>query len=86
MQNSAAVMRQHQKYVQDLKPNCRYRKEVNRYEILDVIVEEGFPGLGWWLRAAQQILVYAGFADFNAEFQKLAMKYAELPKVDFRGS
>jgi hypothetical protein len=46
MQNSAAVMRQHQKYVQDLKPNCWYRKEVNRYEILDVIVEEGFPGLG----------------------------------------
>jgi hypothetical protein len=45
MQNSAAVMRQHQKYVQDLKADCRHGKEVNQYEILDVIVEEGFPGL-----------------------------------------
>jgi len=51
MQDPAAVVSQHQEYVQYLKANRRHREEVDRYHRLDVIRKEGSPGLRWRLAA-----------------------------------
>src|SRR6516225_4884659 len=52
MQYPAAVVSQHQEYVQHLKPNGWHREEVDRYHILDVILQERPPGLRRWLAAS----------------------------------
>jgi hypothetical protein len=40
-----AVMRQHQKHVSHLDSDRRHGEEVDRYQILDVIIQESAPGL-----------------------------------------
>jgi hypothetical protein len=48
------VVRQDQEYVQHLKANGWHREEVDRYHGLDVILQEGSPGLSTWgLRPAK---------------------------------
>src|SRR5262249_52070133 len=43
--DAAPVMSQHQKYVQHLEADRGHREEVHRDHGLDVILQEGFPGL-----------------------------------------
>ena len=45
VEEPAALVRQHEEYVQDLKADCRYSEEVDRQHGLNVIIEEGPPGL-----------------------------------------
>src|SRR6516162_10260546 len=41
MQNAPPLMRQHQQHVEDLEPDGRYRKEVDRNHGLHVVLQEG---------------------------------------------
>jgi hypothetical protein len=44
MKNATTAMTQHQKYVKHLKTNCRHGKEVDRDQLLEVILQKGAPG------------------------------------------
>src|SRR6516164_11831242 len=56
MENPATVVRQDQEYVQHLKAHGWHREEVDRYHGLEVIFQEGPPGLRRWLAASRHIL------------------------------
>jgi hypothetical protein len=43
--NATPLVRQHQKHVQDLKPNGRHSEEVYGNEALEMILQERSPGL-----------------------------------------
>ena len=73
VQYPAAVVSQHQEYVQHLKPNGRHGEKVDRYQTLDVILKEGPPRLRRRLAAARHIFADAGFADVDAEFEEFAV-------------
>src|SRR4030088_328307 len=83
MQNSAAVMREHQKHVQDLKPDGRHGEEVERHDALQVIVEERPPGLGRRSSVADHVFTNTGFADLDAELEQLAMNAWSPPEWIF---
>src|SRR6516225_7798809 len=80
MQDPAAVVSQHQEYVQHLKPNGWHREEVDRYHTFDVILQERPPGLRRWLAASRHIFANAGFADVDAEFEEFAVDARRSPK------
>ena len=69
MDDSPPFMCQHQKHVQDLEPDRRYGKEVDRHNAVDVIREERFPRLGWRSAAAHHVFAHTRFAKSNAGFQ-----------------
>ena len=73
MQDPPAIMRQHQKHVQDLKPDRRHGEEVDRHHTLQVIVEESPPGLGRRCSPPNHVLAHAGFADRDAEFEQFSV-------------
>ena len=79
MENPPTVVRQHQKHVQDLKPNCRHSKEVHRYQALDVVLEERPSRLRRWLPATEQILAHTGLADVDAELEQFAVNARRTP-------
>jgi hypothetical protein len=70
--DTAPVMSQHQKYVQHLEADRRHREEVHGHHRLDVVLQEGSPGLRWRLAMAHQILADAGLTDIHTEFEQLA--------------
>ena len=73
VENPAAVVRQHQKHIQDLESNGRHRKEVHRNHGLNVIFEESQPSLRWWLAEADHILADARLADGDAKLEQFAV-------------
>src|SRR5215472_5642363 len=79
MQNAPPVVRQHQEHVQDLEPDGRHRKEVDRSHCLHVVFKEGPPGLGRRLAATHQVFADTGLADVDAEFEQLAVNPRRSP-------
>jgi len=77
--NAPPLMRQHEEHIQDLKPNGRHREEVNRDEVLEVILEERAPDLGGWFSAAHQVLAHAGLADVDAELEQFPVDARRAP-------
>src|SRR5215469_2204432 len=73
-------MSQDQKHVQYLKANGRYREEVDRYHTLDLILQEGPPGLRRRLAASRHVFANAGFADIDSQFQQFAMDARRTPQ------
>jgi hypothetical protein len=69
MHNAPAIMRQHQKHIQDLEPDRRHSEEVDGHHTLHVIVEERPPGLRRRSPAADDVFTYAGLADLDTEFE-----------------
>src|SRR5215831_11940988 len=69
--NATPVVGQHQKYVQDLETESGHRKEIDRDQLLEVIVQEGAPGLRGRLAAAHHVLAHAALPDVEAEFDQL---------------
>ena len=61
MHDSSALVRQHQKHVQDLEPDGRHGEEVDRHHALQVIVEERPPGLRGRISSPNHVLAHAGF-------------------------
>src|SRR2546426_4149259 len=66
-------MSQHQEYVEGLEAESRNSEEVYRYQVLDVILQEGPPSLRWRLPVTDQVLAHAGLADVNTEFEQFAV-------------
>src|SRR5262249_13218283 len=58
-------------YVQDLETESGHRKEIDRDQLLEVIVQEGAPGLRGRLAAAHHVLAHAALPDVEAEFDQL---------------
>ena len=80
MHDPSSVVSQNQEHIQDLKPDRRHGKEVDRHHGLDVILKEGPPGLRRWLRLAYDVLAHAGLTDVDAEFEQLAVDARRTPK------
>src|SRR6516164_6331110 len=80
MENPATVVSQDQEYVQYLKANCRHCEEVHRDQRLEVILQEGPPGLRRWLAASRHILANTGLADVDAELKPFAVDPRRAPK------
>jgi hypothetical protein len=86
MHDPPSVVSQNQEYVQDLKPDRRHGKEVDRNHGLDVVLKERPPGLRRWLAVAYDVLAHAGLTDVDAKFQQFAVDAGRAPKADSRGS
>ena len=71
MNDAPAIVCQHQKYVQDLEPDCRYHEEVHRYHAL--IIEKRTPTLRRWFSRSHHVLGDGWLGDLDAEFQQLPM-------------
>src|SRR5205823_8598408 len=52
------VMGQHQKYVKDLEPDGGHGEEVDRDQLLGMVLQEGAPSLRRRFAAAQHISIY----------------------------
>src|SRR4051794_4313186 len=76
-------MRQYQEHVEDLKPDGRHRKEVDRHHILHMVIEERLPGLRWRSPSAHHVFTRAGFADVDPEFQQFTMNLRSAPERIF---
>src|SRR6516164_5972070 len=80
MMQPATVVSQDQEYVQHLKANGRHREEVDRYHGLEVILQEGPPGLRRWLAASRHILAHTGLADVDAQLEQFAVDALRAPQ------
>jgi hypothetical protein len=71
--DAAPVVSQYQEYVQHLESDHGYGEEVHRDSGLDVILEEGAPGLRWRFAMARQILADADSPMSMPRFEQLAV-------------
>jgi len=76
----APVMRQHQKHVQHLESERRRGKEVDGNQALDVIVQEGTPGLRGRLAVPRHVLGHAGLTNLDAQFQQFPVDVGGAPQ------
>jgi hypothetical protein len=83
MENASTVMCQHQKYIENLKPYRWHGKKVDRYEALEVVLEEGPPTLRRWFSSAHQVLADTRLTDLDAKFEQLAMNPRSSPQRVF---
>src|SRR6516225_8350286 len=72
MHDPPSVVSQNQEHVQDLKPDRRHGKEVDRHHRFEVILQEGPPVLRGRIPPAYDVFAHAGLADIDAEFEQLA--------------
>ena len=83
MEDPATVMRQHQEHIENLEPyrwNC---EEIDRHHRLDMLVEEGTPGLRGRLTEPDHVLADAGLADVDAEFEEFTVNARRTPQWVF---
>src|SRR5215469_12943807 len=80
MQDSAAVVSQHQEYVEYLKANGRHREEVDGHHGPDMILKEGSPGLRRRLPPTCHVLAHARFPDVDAQFEQFTMDTRRTPE------
>ena len=71
VENAPPVMGQHQKHVNDLEAKGGDSKEVDRDQLLDVILQERAPGLRRRLATAHHVFADTGLADVDAELEQL---------------
>jgi hypothetical protein len=83
MHNAPAVVCQNQEHVQDLKSDCWHAEKVHRHHALDVILEEGPPGLRWRLPATYHVLAHARLAEVDAEFEQFSVDARRAPQRIF---
>ena len=58
----------------------RHSKEVNRDHRLDVVLQDGPPGLRRRLAVARHVLPHAGLADIDAELEQFAVNTRRPPQ------
>src|SRR5205814_9959087 len=66
-------MGQHQKYVKDLEPDGGHGEEVDRNQLLGMVLQEGAPSLRRRFAAAHHIFADTALSDVDAEFEKFAV-------------
>ena len=59
VQDSAPVMGQHQKHIENLETKGRHGKEIDGDQLLQVILQEGAPSLRRRFAAAQHVFAHA---------------------------
>ena len=69
VKNTATIMSQHQKHVQDPESDCGHREEIDGDELREVVVQESAPGLRRWLAPAHHVLGDTALADVDAELE-----------------
>ena len=74
MHDSPSVVSQNQEHVQDLKPDRRHGKEVDRHHGFDVILQESPPVLGRRIPLAHDVLAHAGLTDVDTKFEQFAVE------------
>ena len=80
MHDPSSVVSQNQEHVQDLKPDRRHGKEVDRHHGFDVILQERSPVLRWRNPRAYDVFAHARLADVDAKFEQLAVDAGCTPK------
>jgi len=75
-----SLMREDQKYIQDLKSDRRHGKEVDRYHAFCMIVEEDLPCLQRRPAPAHHVFAHAGFANVDAQLEQLTMDLWSTPE------
>ena len=72
VQDATPVMGQNQKYVKDLEPDGGHGEEVDRDQLLGMVLQEGAPSLRRRFAAAHHIFADTALSDVDAEFEKFA--------------
>ena len=80
MDDPPSVVSQNQEHVQDLKPDRRHRKEVDRHHGLQVVLQEGPPCLRRRVTTADHVFAHAGLADIDAELEEFTVDARSAPK------
>jgi hypothetical protein len=57
VQNPPTVVGEYEKHEEDLTPNGRYDEEVDRDDLLDVVLQEGTLGGGGWLPSTHHVIL-----------------------------
>jgi hypothetical protein len=73
VEDPAALVGQHQEYVQDLEADGRNGEEIDGYQALDMILEEGAPGLPGWPPVPYHAVAHAGLADVETELEQFTV-------------
>ena len=73
VQNAALVMGQHQEHVKDLEPDGGHGEEVDRDQLLGMVLQEGAPSLRWRFAAAHHIFADTALPDVDAQFEQFAV-------------
>ena len=73
VQDATPVMGQNQKYVKDLEPDGGHGEEVDRDQLLGMVLQEGAPSLRRRFAAAHHIFADTALSDVDAEFEKFAV-------------
>jgi hypothetical protein len=53
---------------QQAKGDCRHDQEINRHQLLDVVLKKSAPGLRGWLSLTNNILGYCCLRDLYSQF------------------
>jgi hypothetical protein len=67
----ATVVSEDHQNEQHFESYGRHHKEIDRYQVRDMIFQESLPGRRRWLFGPYPVLVYGGFGNINAEFPQL---------------
>src|ERR1019366_8403037 len=73
VKNTATVMGQYQKYVEDLEADSGHSEEIDGDQLRGVILQECAPSLRRRLATVHHVFAYAGFSDIDTEFEQLAV-------------
>src|SRR5215472_18460969 len=76
-------MGQHQKRVKNLETDRGHGEEIDGGQLLDMILEEGTPGLSGWFVEAQHVFADAALSDVDAEPEQFAMDAGCTPHPGF---
>ena len=72
VQDSAAIVGQHQEYIEDLEAGGRHREEIDRNRF-QMVFQKGLPSLRRRLPVPDHVLTDAILADLDAEFEEFPM-------------
>src|SRR3990172_2078081 len=85
MQDAPTIMGEHQEDETNPEGSGRDGEEVNGDQRLDVVIEEGSPGLRWRLPPAGHVLGHGGLGDVDSELEQLTVNSRGTPERIGRG-
>src|SRR5258705_5520655 len=65
---------------QQAKVDCRHDQEINRHQLLDVVLKKSAPRLRGWLWLTNNILGYCCLRDLYSQFQQFTMNPGCAPR------
>jgi hypothetical protein len=83
MDDTATLVAQDHEHVENLETDRRHGEEVNRHQGLDVILQEGSPGLGGRSAPANHVLADARLANIDAQLEEFPVDARSTPQWVF---